>query len=287
MPPVSVTAKGDAAPAGETLGGGEVHLWFSRPARLCAPEAVRACRELLTAEELGRGGRYHFERDRHRFLVTRALARLTLSRYAPVPPREWAFIANRFGRPFIANAPRSAGLTFNLSHTRDLVVLAVARNQRIGIDVERLDRLDDAMEIARRFFAPAEAASLLELPSPARERRFLEYWTLKEAYIKARGRGLSIPLDRFSFDLSPPGIRFLVDPGLDPRALSWRFAQLQALDGHLAALCVDAPPQLDLRLTVREVVPFGPERPIDLEILRASQPAAGPGGVAIAARPHP
>lgn len=264
------SADADFKRAIEDLEDGVVHLWFSRPEQLRESRLVGACRELLSPEELERGRRYHFERDRHRFLVTRTLVRVVLSRYAPVSPRNWTFVTNRFGRPFISNPETCPGLTFNLSHTDDLIVLAVARNQRIGVDVERLDRLRSSMEIADRFFATAEASSLRRLPSPARQRRFLEYWTLKESYIKARGRGLSIPLDRFSFDLATPTIRFAVDPDQDHRARAWRFAQLQVSDDHVAALCIDARRKFPLHLTMREIVPLAWERPIDLEVLRTS-----------------
>lgn len=192
---------------------------------------------------------------RRQFLLTRALLRTTLSRYRPHPPQRWRFVANRYGRPAVAEPP--CALNFNLSHTHGLVVCAVSGGRTVGVDVEYLDRNTDTAGIAERFFSASETAALLALPAAAQRERFFAYWTLKESYMKARGMGLALPLGQFSFELDETGgrigIRF--GPQVDDRPERWRFWRHRPGPAHRLALCVerrddDPPLQVSLRRTL-------------------------------------
>lgn len=215
-----------------------VDVWTVDPTCVSAALADDL-RDLLTEDERARGERYVRPEDRHTYVVARALLRTTLSRYGPTPPRAWRFVTNEHQCPFVdeaqAGTPR---LYFNLSHTAGLVTLAVTRGHRVGVDVERVDRVVTE-DVAGRHFAPAEVRDLRALPAAAQPRAFFEYWTLKEAYIKARGLGLALPLDQFAFTLrgsEPPHVHFA--PGFDDEA-RWQFWQAWPTPVHRVSLAVE------------------------------------------------
>jgi 4'-phosphopantetheinyl transferase len=216
----------------------EVHLWLAEPEQLTEPRLLEECHALLDGSERERHQRFHFEKHRRQFLVSHALVRLCLSRYAPVPPQAWTFTVNAYGRPEITGqgSPR---LRFNLSHTDGMAICAVVLDAEVGVDVEDTLRPGETVGIADRFFAPAEIAALRALPVERQRERFFELWTLKESYIKARGLGLSLPLEQFAFELQPgqpPRIAF--DPRLQDEPEAWQFFQLQPSARHKAALAV-------------------------------------------------
>jgi 4'-phosphopantetheinyl transferase len=195
--------------------------------------------------------RFVFERDRHQYLVCRGLIRYTLSRYAPVAPADWQFSYNNYGRPEVLRGLCDLPLRFNLSHTRGMGVLAITLSQDIGVDVEDTNRGDVGIHIADRYFSPREVADLRALPASQQPRTFFDYWTLKESYIKGRGMGLSLPLDKFSFELrhQPPSID--IEPELNDPPTDWQFRQFNPNDRHLVALAVRAK-ELPLRIEFRE-----------------------------------
>jgi len=151
----------------------------------------------LSAEEKARMMRFHSRENQDLFLLAHGLVRSSLSRCASVEPAAWSFVNGPHGRPEIA-APRSS-LRFNLSHTKGLAACAITDGCEVGIDVEHIGRSLAPHKLAKRFFSEREAADLNQLSGGLEHSRFLEYWTLKEAYIKARGLGLAIPLSSFSF----------------------------------------------------------------------------------------
>ena len=224
------------------LPAGEAHLWSARPGAFIDPAQLARYRAILTGEERARADRFRFARDRRTSLVTRALVRVTLSRYCDVPPARWRFRANRHGRPEIASPASS--LRFNLSHTEGLVVCLVSRGRELGVDAESLHRDRRWLDLAGRFFAPAEARALRGVPAAGRPLRFLEYWTLKEAYVKARGRGLTLPLSGFWFDL-PAGtaddirIRIRFARAIDDDPVRWQFTLDRLGAGHVVATAID------------------------------------------------
>lgn len=204
----------------------------------------------LTPEELNRRDRYMREEDRRAFVVTRALVRVVLSTHRATPPDAWRFVTNAHGCPSVIEAqagqPR---LEFNVSHTPGLVALAVAHGHRVGVDVEDARRVVRE-DVAGRFFAPSEVADLRALPDAAQARVFFDYWTLKEAYIKARGMGLAIPLGDFAFALRPPAAPTIafVD-GFDDDAARWQFRQAWPTPDHRLGLAIERTGNdLDVRL---------------------------------------
>jgi 4'-phosphopantetheinyl transferase len=215
------------------LDAGEVHLYCCATAEV---QETAACEALLSEEEHARRARFYFARDRHTFLVARALLRTVLSRYAPVPPEAWRFALGSHGKPYLADRSE---LSFNLSHTDGMVAVAVARSEELGVDVENAGRRTEPTAIADRFFSAAEVAALHRLTEEAQRERFFAYWTLKEAYIKARGLGLAIPLGQFSFELDQGlPIRIGCAPELGDRPDGWRFALLRASPEHPVAVAV-------------------------------------------------
>lgn len=214
-----------------------------------------AYRTFLSSDEHERMARLVFERDRRRFLLTRALVRTMLSRYAAVPPAKWTFITNVHGRPEILDRPRGVpDLRFNLSHTDGLIACAVTIGREVGVDVEHVQRRL-THDVAGRFFAPREVTDLKALPSDEQQRVFFDYWTLKEAYIKARGFGLALPLADFAFTLSPSAApRITFEPSLDDDPGTWQFAQDWPTPVHRLAVAVRRD-GADLPIRIRRVVP--------------------------------
>ncbi len=229
-----------------------VDVWLTRPAELTDPALLGTYERLLTPDERARRDRFRFERDRHTFLVSRALVRATLSRYASVAPGDWRFVTSGHGRPEPAPEHDSA-LRFNLSHTDGLAACAITTGHPVGVDVEAADGRVATLEVATRFFSPAEVATLRGLGGDDLRRRFFAYWTLKESYIKARGMGLALPLDRFSFRLGKP-ITIAFD-GLDDDPGAWQFAQQWPTGRHSLAVAVRRE-GADLAVQVRETVPL-------------------------------
>jgi 4'-phosphopantetheinyl transferase len=254
----------------------QIHLWlvFSedwRDARL-----LEQYRSLLSATELTQEKRFYFVADQERYLVTRALVRTTLSQYAAVAPRDWSFVNNDHGRPEITNDdPNARRMSFSISHTRGLIALGLTAQRALGVDVEDLSGRDAPLQIADRFFAPVEVAALNSLPEAAQRQRFLQYWTLKESYIKARGMGLSIPLDQFGFDfIEPAGVSLSIDPRLNDQAARWQFWQFQPYAAGLAAVCAEKQAGPDPELIVRRTVPLQGEETFPHALLRTGNLAA-------------
>jgi 4'-phosphopantetheinyl transferase len=251
--------------------GHEVHLWYVWPDDVTDPTLLTAYRALLSEDEVARNQRFVFPKGRHEHLVTRALVRTTLSTYRPaVDPRAWQFVANPYGRPEIAGPTGPPALRFNVSHTDGLIVCLLAADREIGVDVEDTTRENiGGVEIADRFFSPTEVAALGALPEAARHGRFFDYWTLKESYIKARGLGLHLPLDQFSFHLGPdrpeadppegqPSIRISFGPGIDDDPTTWQFSLQRLTERHRLAIAIRRQPdEPDLAIRIRPVVPLG------------------------------
>ena len=212
-------------------------------------------RALLSKDEEERMARLVFERDRRRFLLTRALVRTMLSRYASVAPEAWSFVTNVHGRPEILHRPAGVpDLRFNISHTEGLIACAVTIGREVGVDVEHIGRRL-TYDVAGRFFAPSEVNDLEALPAEEQPRVFFDYWTLKEAYIKARGFGLALPLGDFAFKLSPPSAPVItIEPSLEDDAATWQFYQDWPTPQHRLGLAVRRD-GADLPIRIRTVIP--------------------------------
>lgn len=205
------------------------------------PERLEAYLILLDEGERERHDRFRVKGAREEFLVGRALLRTALSSVrSDIGPSRWRFALNGYGRPSIdwgASGAEPSRLFFNLSHTRGLVALVTGTSDNIGVDVEAIARGAPDHDVARRFFTEAEA-NWIEAGADKGERteRFFALWTLKEAYIKARGMGLSLPLDGFYFDCSsnPPTVSFT--DKIDDAPARWRFERRRIGSGHRLAL---------------------------------------------------
>lgn len=254
----------------------QIHLWlaFDREIR---DEALleRYRSELLTEEERRKEKRYYFAKHQHQYLITRALTRTILSRYADVAPADWRFDKNKHDRPLIANDhPDARSFSFNISHTPGLVVLAVSRHASLGVDVENVAEREAPLEIANRFFSPVETADLYTLPAHEQPERFFHYWTLKESYIKARSMGLAIPLDQFSFTFpGDDGIRIGFHEMIQDTPDNWRFWLFKPTEEHRLTICVNYMQQKHERIVMRKVVPFEQNSPFECPLLRGAAPS--------------
>jgi 4'-phosphopantetheinyl transferase len=242
----------------------EIHLWFVFCGEITDASLLASYRRLLSPAEAAQELRFRMAASRHRYLLTRALVRTTLSRYAPPAPAQWAIATDRYGRPRILNQDAGvADISFNISHTEDLILLGITARSALGVDVETLRERTPSLQLADRFFSRAESHCLRELAPAARQSRFFDFWTLKESYIKARGQGLSIPLDRFGFHIRDRELSLRVHPELGDSAGRWRFWLLEPCAGHVAAVCAERPESGDQSLITRAVVPLRAQRTLD------------------------
>ena len=249
-----------------------IDVWLAFPQHIRDKRLLSEYEQILSADERRRMLQYRFERDQHRYLVTRALVRIVLSRYARVAPADWVFQASRYGRPQICDAASiAATLSFNVSHTHGLILLAVTAGEAIGVDVENCDGQRRLPQSPEYFLAEQEASALRAVPLAARNRRFLEYWTLKEAYVKARGIGLSLGVDRFHFSFTDETRVILwTHEQLEDDPSRWRFWQFRPTPEHCAALCVERSTSQMPQLTATEIVPLRHERLVALTVTRTS-----------------
>jgi 4'-phosphopantetheinyl transferase len=216
--------------------GDEIHVWHASLDR--ADEVICELEPLLSPEEKTRADRFHFVKDRNQFVVARGLLRELLGAYLRQAPASLAFSYAQHGKPSLAGADLSSGLSFNFSHSGGMVVYAIARERNLGIDVEQM-RPDAAGEgVAQRYFSAREVNDLRTLPPENRVEGFFNCWTRKEAYLKATGMGLQIALDSFAVNLLPgQPAQFL--SGVETK---WQLAAHRPAAGYAAALVYDGVP---------------------------------------------
>jgi 4'-phosphopantetheinyl transferase len=222
------------------LAADEVHSWC---ASLDVPAHTAArLYETLAPDERSRSARFRYKPDQQRFIVARGVLRALLAGYLHTQPGRIAFVYNTFGKPDLSPAFASR-LTFNLSHCGGLAVIAVATASRVGVDVESLRWEADYTDIARRFFSPAEVDGLSALPGHLLAEAFFSCWTKKEAYVKACGSGLAMPLDSFSvpvtIDPSGAPLDLRVDSNEGARAGRWSLYTLRPPPGYAGALAIE------------------------------------------------
>jgi 4'-phosphopantetheinyl transferase len=253
------------------LAPGQIDLWYTRTDQV-GPELALRYRALLTPQELAQHSRFYFEKDRHRYLVTRALSRQVLSCYMPVELQAWRFEAGHYGKPHLVDpAGLAREVDFNISHTDGLVVFGIYCGKALGVDTESMQRVAP-IEVAEHSFSAYESQRLRNLPPPEQAMRFWELWTLKESYIKARAMGLSLPLDQFSFDLDTPGsISISFADGFQDHPSRWQFWQLRPTEHHLLSVCAEAPGtnSSPIRLSIRETVPLLSHRLVRCPLARS------------------
>jgi 4'-phosphopantetheinyl transferase len=218
------------------LSENDIHIWLTRKSQI--PTAlVRDYYGLMDELQRARNRRFSRQDLRDSDAITRALQRTVLSEYADILPSEWVFSKDAAGKPYISAT--NTNLSFNLSHTHEWIVCAVARHPFIGIDIEHCERKAAIVPLAERFFSHQEYQDLLCLPDADQNNRFFDYWTLKEAYIKARGEGISLGLNRFGFEFaSSDKIGFYCDRDLQDMPQLWHFGLSSSPGDHRMALAL-------------------------------------------------
>jgi len=227
-------------PSSFELASDEVHSW-------CAsldvpPETSARLYATLTPDERTRSARFRFERDQQRFIVARGVLRDLLGRYLQTQPSHIRFVYNAFGKPDLS--PEFGNrLKFNLSHSAGRALIAIATASNVGVDLEYTRAASDYADIARRFFSTAEVDDLIALPSHLYAEAFFSCWTKKEAYLKACGEGLAIPLNSFSVPLTTDSAPTPVDLHVASKdivlATRWSLYTLRPAPGYAGALAIE------------------------------------------------
>lgn len=223
----------------------EVDVWCA-PLDVSPPVATRLARP-LTPEERARAQRFRNGADQRRFTVARGVLRALIASYVGLPASALRLSAGRHGKPRLVpptvDAPHP-DLTFNVSHSGELALYAIARGREVGIDLERMDATTDIEALARRFFSDAERSAFDSVEDERRTAAFYRVWTAKEAYLKARGLGLSLPLGAFDVALRSGEPTRLMAGGVTGRARSrWTVVELPAGSGYAAALAMEGTPR--------------------------------------------
>ncbi len=218
-----------------------VHVW---QISLAAQEdTVRHLAAVLAADEQARAARFNFAQDSRRYIAVRGALRLLLAGYLHQVAGTLRFGTTEYGKPFLLRADGlpDTEIAFNVSHSHELALLAFTRGMRVGVDVERVRPELAEGHIAERFFSPREVTVLRGLPQAEQPAAFFRCWTRKEAFVKARGEGLSLPLHSFDVSLAPDEPAALLDVATDPaEAQRWTLRALTpTLPGYMAALAVE------------------------------------------------
>jgi 4'-phosphopantetheinyl transferase len=228
--------------ARQTLTSDEVHVWHLFIDQLADPDLLHDLQRLLTPEELARQHRYAHERDRRQFFLARVLARTVLASYLDRPATTLRFTTTPYGKPLLPSSDGQAGVHFNLTHSHGAIACAVHPVCEVGIDVEDEQRTLAFLEMAERYFAVPEADHLRRLAAEQRRTAFFAIWTLKEAFVKAIGQGLTYPLDTFAFDLDCDRL-LAFRPLAESVPPHWDFHQFRLGPCHRGAVAVQADPQ--------------------------------------------
>ena len=216
----------------------EHHVWLVNPDEISSGSSLAACLEILSVDEINRQERFHFAADRHRFLVSHALVRHVLSRYTGIAPADLEFSSGEFGRPEIAN-PDVPELRFNLTHTRQLTACIVTLSNDCGIDSELLNPRHKLDGVAKRMFSETEHMELQQLSGQPYLEHFYRCWTLREAYVKARGIGISFPTRKLKFTVNANSVASVVfDSDIDDQANAWQFHFVDTGNDHITAVAI-------------------------------------------------
>ena len=205
-----------------------------------SPELARArYLALLSEAEQKQHGRFRFDDDRHTYLVAHALVRTTLGAMLGVPPQQLELEIGEHGKPELKQRAAFGDVRFNLSHTRGLVACGVTRVDDIGVDVEQIDRKLEIDTLAGSVLSDDERAALVPLAGSARRERFFRHWTLKEAYVKAIGRGIALPLRSLHVEIAPAQAPlFVFRPPFEDDAAAWWLASEQLHGSHVLGVVV-------------------------------------------------
>lgn len=235
----------------------EVHVYIAFVSKYVNSGQRAWYERLLAEEEYRKYSKLHFSKDRDIYLTAHVLLRVVLSKYAHVPPEAWAFTSNRFGRPEILSREEgAASLRFSLSRTRGMVVCGIARSMEIGVDVEEVRPLNDLETLSNHVLTEGEQSWLRRRAEHERLESFFQLWTLKEAYLKAKGVGLSQPLNEVGFDLDGEK-----PPRLGPagkcfdQAADWQFSTTQPAPSHRMAVALRTEGTGERQIRISEEAP--------------------------------
>ena len=242
LPEITSSLRSWPRPVGQpSLASAEAHVWrasLEQPVKV-----VESLYQMLSPDEQARANRFHFDKDRRHFIIARACWRKLLGQYLGIEPAELRFAYGEYGKPHLAPAmlDHSEKMKFNLAHAGGLAVYAFTRLGEIGVDLERIKPEFAGDDIARRFFSPAEVDSFDRQPADARALAFFNCWTRKEAFIKAKGMGLSLPLDQFDVTLAPDQEASLLRTGWDEsEAGRWSLRALEIGGDYVGAVALEA-----------------------------------------------
>jgi len=226
------------APANLVLSRDEVHVWCASLDQ--SASLVQQLATTLSADEQLRADRFRFEQHRQHFIIGRGVLRAILGRYMNIEPSQLQFCYSPHGKPALADADTTGMLQFNLSHSGGVALYAVACERQIGIDIERLRPFSELEQIAKRFFSNREYEELRALSPSQQHDAFFRYWTLKEAYVKATGQGLSLALNQFEVSLASRESAVVLKTPVDSQEAShWSLKELSPGHGYVAAIAVE------------------------------------------------
>lgn len=234
----AITSSWSCPPELPVAESGAVDVWR---ARLHQPGSiVKSFLAILSPDEQRRAESFHFQKDRNSFIIARGVLRMILSRYLSMPSERLRFRYGLYGKPALAEDSGGDALRFNTSHSHEVALYAVTREREVGIDLEYMREDVAGGQIAERFFSPGEVAVLRALPAVLQTEAFFNCWTRKEAYIKATGQGLSIPLHQFEVSFTNGEPAALLSRRDNPQEASrWTLRELTLGDGYVAAVAVE------------------------------------------------
>ena len=219
-------------------GTDEIHVWR---ASLDLPAIdLHQLQATLTADEIERAARFYFQKDRDRYIAGRGILRTILGRYLDIDPGEIRFDYGLYGKPALASSMHRQDLSFNVSHSHGLALIAIAAGREVGVDIEYIRPGVEIESIAQRFFAPSENAVIRALTGRQQRETFYNCWTRKEAFLKARGDGMTCPLDQFEVSVAPGVPAALISTHDDPRqAARWSLQELPVDPGYVATVAAE------------------------------------------------
>ena len=221
----------------------DLHIWKS-PLNIDV-QRVQFLKSLLSTDETKRAERFYFDKDKEHFEVGRGILRVLLGNYLNINPKKIKFHYNQFGKPFITDQFKNSKIQFNLSHSKDMLVLVFCKTANVGIDIEFMRTDFDLLRLARQFFSKREVKELISTPSNLLREAFFNCWTRKEAFIKAKGKGLSIPLDKFDVSSAPGKPARLCYYNENPSEISdWFLYELNGIgENYISSVAIKGRPE--------------------------------------------
>ena len=227
-----------APPSSITLAQHDIHIWYAslnQPAP-CVHELALT----LSSDEKARAKRFYFEKDRNHYIVGRGILRSILGRYLNTEPNLLKFCYGEHGKPYLVELCAVTSLSFNLSHSQEIVLYAIAQGKSIGIDLEHIRAIPDVDQIVARFFSEKEQRAFYAFHPEERQKAFFKVWTCKEAYLKAIGVGLNEPLNNIEVTISPGEAPPLLNAvGNEQDTSRWSLLNLSSPSGYIATLVTE------------------------------------------------